>query len=274
MNEPTPIPDSILTRRSFLKSSSAAVAGAALANLSVERLAHAAATDELKIALIGCGGRGSGAADQALNTHGQGPVKLVAMADAFEDRLKGSLNGLKRKHGDRVDVPADRQFVGFDGYKQAISLADVVILATPPAFRWVHFGYAIQKGLHTFMEKPTTVDGPTTKRMLDLAEQSEKKNLKVAVGLMCRHCLARKELYQRIKDGQIGDITLLRAYRMAGPTGSAFARKNSGSFASRVANARSSAAFGEPPPSAFTYEGGPPQIPRFGSLHVMGPPHA
>src|SRR5271168_2040674 len=100
---------------------------------------------------------------------------------------------------------------------------DVVIFATPPAFRWVHFTYAIQKGLHTFMEKPISVDGPTTRRMIALGEEAKKKSLKVGVGLMCRHCEARQELFSRIKDGQIGDLILLRAYRMQGPTGSAFA---------------------------------------------------
>jgi predicted dehydrogenase len=95
---------------------------------------------------------------------------------------------------------------------------DVVILATPPAFRWVHFGYAIQKGLNVFMEKPVTVDGPSTKRMLKLAEESEKKHLKVGVGLMCRHCPARGELFDRIHARELGDLTLLRAYRMAGKT--------------------------------------------------------
>src|SRR5262249_7960868 len=123
-----------------------------------------------------------------------------------------------------VDVPEERKFVGFDGYKQAMDClkpGDIVILATPPAFRWVHFTYAIQKGLNVFMEKPVTVDAPTSVRMLKLAEESRKKNLKCPVGLMCRHCHARGELYKRIRDGQIGDLTLLRAYRVAGPTGNA-----------------------------------------------------
>jgi predicted dehydrogenase len=97
---------------------------------------------------------------------------------------------------------------------------DVVILATPPAFRWVHFAYAIGKGLNVFMEKPVTVDGPTSRKMLALAEKSIQKNLKVGVGLMCRHCKARQELFDRIKGGQIGDIVALRAYRQTGPGGS------------------------------------------------------
>jgi predicted dehydrogenase len=101
---------------------------------------------------------------------------------------------------------------------------DVVILATPPAFRWVHFTYAIKKGLNVFMEKPITVDGPSTRKMLELADEATKKNLKVGVGLMCRHCDARNELFKRIKDGALGELTLLQAYRMHGPVGSAFTR--------------------------------------------------
>src|SRR5436305_560967 len=99
---------------------------------------------------------------------------------------------------------------------------DVVILTTPPAFRWVHFTYAIQKGLNVFMEKPVTVDGPSTRRMFKLAEEATKKNIKIGVGLMCRHCEVRAELYKRIKDGEIGDIVLMRAYRMKGPEATAF----------------------------------------------------
>ena len=98
---------------------------------------------------------------------------------------------------DQVDVPAERQFLGFDAYQKAMDClkpGDVVILTTPVAFRWVHFAYAIAKGLNVFMEKPITVDGPTTRKMLQLGEEPAKKNLKVGVGLMCRHCKARWEL--------------------------------------------------------------------------------
>ena len=126
-----------------------------------------------------------------------------------------------------VDVPEDRKFIGFDAYKRrwtACKPGDVAIFATPPAFRWVHFTYAIEKGLNVFMEKPVTVDGPTSRKMLELAEESEKKNLKVGVGLMCRHCKARGELFDRIQNGEIGDITMLRAYRMHPPVGSAFTK--------------------------------------------------
>jgi predicted dehydrogenase len=122
-------------------------------------------------------------------------------------------------------VPDDRKFIGFDGYKHAMDClrpGDIVLLTTPPAFRWVQFKYAIEKGLNVFMEKPTTVDGPSTRKMLALAEEASARNLKVGVGLMCRHCAVRQELVDRIRDGEIGDIILMRAYRMHGPIGHAF----------------------------------------------------
>ena len=143
---------------------------------------------------------------------------------SFEDRLHASYEHLVKAHGKKVDVASKNKFIGFDGYQKAMDClkpGDVVIFATPPAFRWVHFTYAIQKGLHTFMEKPISVDGPTTRKMLALAEEAKKKSLKVGVGLMCRHCEAREELFDRIKDGQIGDLLMLRAYRQTGPVGSA-----------------------------------------------------
>jgi predicted dehydrogenase len=111
-------------------------------------------------------------------------------------------------------------FVGFDAYAHAmdcLKAGDIAIMTTPPAFRWVHFQYAIEKNLNVFMEKPVTVDGPTTKRMFDLADKSIEKNLKVGVGLMCRHCDSRRELFDRVKMGQAGDVITLRAYRVHGP---------------------------------------------------------
>jgi predicted dehydrogenase len=216
-----------LTRREVIKTTGQVAAASALAGVLVPAV-HAAGSDTIQLALVGCGGRGTGAVENALNTKA-GPTKLVAMADVFNDRLKGSYGNLKREFDKKVDVPEDRKFVSFEGYKSAMDClkpGDVVILATPPAFRWVHFTYAIAKGLHVFMEKPVTVDAPTSVRMLKLAEDSKKKNLKVGVGLMCRHCKARGELHDRIKDGKLGDITLLRAYRVAGPTGHAFVLPN------------------------------------------------
>jgi hypothetical protein len=205
------------TRREFLKNSGRIAATSALA-AGFGSSVYAAGSSEIKVVLIGCGGRGTGAASNALSVKG-GPIKLVAMADVFEDKLKRSYKSLKKRHGDKVQVPEDRKFIGFDGYKKAMDClkpGDVAIFATPPAFRWVHFRYAIKKGLNVFMEKPVTVDGPTTVRMIDLAAQADKKNLKCGVGLMIRHCAGRKQLKQRIEDGEIGDIISMRAYRMGG----------------------------------------------------------
>ncbi len=205
------------SRRNFLETTGRVAAATTLLGTALPHV-HAAETNTIQVALIGCGGRGTGAAVNALSVK-NGPVKLVAMADVFENRVKGSYERLKKAHGDQVDVSADRLFVGFDAYQKAMDClkpGDVAIFATPPAFRWVHFTYAIQKNLNVFMEKPVTVDGPTTRRMLKLAEESVKKNLKVGVGLMVRHCRGRQELHDRIKAGEIGEIIALRGYRMAG----------------------------------------------------------
>lgn len=225
MNE---TPNKTTTRREFLKSSSQIAAASALAGIALPHV-HAQGSDTVQVALIGCGGRGSGAAKNALSTS-KGPVKLVAMADVFENRLTGSFNALQRDDaiGSKVDVTPERKFIGFDGYKHAMDClkpGDVAIFTTPPAFRWVHYTYAIEKGLNVFMEKPVTVDGPTSRRMLDLTEKAKAKNLKVGVGLMSRHSRALQELHKRIQDGEIGDIVLMRGYRMHGPVGSAFSTK-------------------------------------------------
>jgi predicted dehydrogenase len=212
---------SVTSRREFIKTTGKIAAVSALAGVSIPHV-HAATSDLIQVALVGCGGRGTGAAANALGTNKLGPIKLVAMADIFPDKLKDSYNNLKNQKQDLVDVPQERQFLGFDAYKKAMDClkpGDVVILTTPPAFRWVHFTYAIQKGLNVFMEKPVTVDGPTSKRMLKLADESVAKNIKVGVGLMSRHSRAMQELYQRIQDGEIGDILMMRGYRMHGPVG-------------------------------------------------------
>ena len=210
------------SRRDSSKATAATASAAVAALLNVPHV-HAAGSETVQVALVGCGGRGTGAANQALSTT-TGPVKLVAMADVFENRLATSHRSLKAQLEQQVDVPPDRRFIGFDAYRQALDClkpGDVAIFATPPAFRWAHFAYAIQKNLNVFMEKPVTVDGPSTKRMLALGEESVRKNLKVGVGLMCRHCDARQELHDRIKDGQIGDILAMRAYRMSAGGGTA-----------------------------------------------------
>lgn len=208
---------SVTSRRQWLKNTGQAAAATALAAAVVPPV-HAAQDSTIQVVLIGCGGRGTGAASNALSVQ-NGPVKLVAMADVFANRLEGSFTNLQKRFGDQVDVPAERQFIGFDGYRHAMDClrpGDVAILATPPAFRWVHFAYAIEKGIHVFMEKPVTVDGPTSRRMYELAKQADAKNLKVGVGLMVRHCRGRQELLDRIGSGEIGDIIAMRAYRMAG----------------------------------------------------------
>jgi predicted dehydrogenase len=213
--------DNGLSRRDLLRKSGQVAAASALAGMAVP-FVHAAEDNTIKIALVGCGGRGTGAAENALRTR-QGPTRLVAMADVFPEKLSHSHQSLHRDFTAQVDVPQDRRFIGFDGYRRAMDIlraGDVVILATPPAFRWVHFTYAIERGLNVFMEKPVTVDGPSTRRMLQLEERSRQRGIKVGVGLMCRHCTARGELFRRIKDGQIGDILLLRAYRQTGPVAS------------------------------------------------------
>ncbi len=217
---------SVSNRREFITKTGKIAAASAFATMVLPHV-HAAGGDTIQIALVGCGGRGTGAADNALSTTG-GPLKLVAMADVFEDKLNSSHQNLSGKHASKVEVPQDRQFIGFDGYKKAmdcLKAGDIVILTTPPAFRWVQFSYAIEKGLNVFMEKPVTVDGPTSKRMLELAEKASAKNLKVGVGLMSRHSRALQELHKRVQDGEIGDIILMRGYRMHGPVGSAFSHK-------------------------------------------------
>jgi len=202
--------DSQITRRSFLQTTSVAAGGAVLGGLSLERGVHAQGSDTVKVALVGCGGRGSGAAEQALSTEGN--VKLVAMADAFPERLNNSYKELAAKNSAKMEVTDDRKFVGFDAYKEAIKLADVVILATPPGFRPIHFEEAIKQGKHVFMEKPVAVDGAGVKRVLAAAEEAKKKNLKVGVGLQRHHQLGYIETIKRLQDGAIGDIVASRCY--------------------------------------------------------------
>ncbi len=210
--KPSDAPKSQPTRRKFIKNSSLLVAGGAVASqLSLARSAHAFGSDEIRIGLIGCGGRGTGAASQAMNT--EGPTRLVAMADVFADRLQQSLRGLKGQHNDKVDVPQERQFVGFDAYKQVLEAPiDLVILATPPGFRPLHFEAAVKAGKHIFMEKPVGVDAPGIRRVLEANREAKKKNLAVAVGLQRRHERRYMETIKRLQDGAIGDIIMTRAY--------------------------------------------------------------
>lgn len=213
-------------RRELIRRTGGVAAATALAGMAIPRV-HAGENNTIQVALVGCGGRGTGAAENCLSSK-NGPTKLAAMADVFDDRLHNSYVSLKSKFNEQAEVPDDHKFIGFDGYKKAMDSlrpGDIVILTTPPAFRWVHLTYAIQKGINVFMEKPITVDGPSTRRILALGEEALKKNIKVGVGLMCRHCDARRELFDRIKNDEMGELLLLRAYRAVGLTGSAFAEK-------------------------------------------------
>lgn len=210
------------TRRTFLKESGRITGASALAGMTLPYV-HAAQDNTIQLALVGCGGRGTGAVENAFAIK-NGPLKLVAMADVFPQKLSDNHGRLRAKFAAQMDVPQDRQFVGFDAFKQAMDVlrpGDIAILGTPPAFRWAHFRYAIEKGLNVFMEKPVTVDGPTTRRMIALGEEAGRKNLKVGVGLMVRHCRGRQELLNRVRDGQIGDIIAMRGYRMGSGGGTA-----------------------------------------------------
>ena len=205
------------SRRNFLK-----VSGAALLSTSLlDRVARAATAriapgafargdETLKVALVGCGGRGGGAAAQALST--AGPVKLVAVADAFRDRAEGTLKNLMAGHAERIDVPADRVHVGFDAYKAAIDACDVAILTSPPGFRPQHFEYAVAQGKHVFMEKPVATDATGVRRVLAAAAVAKQKNLKVGVGLQRHHDPGYVEVVKRVQDGAIGDVMYQRVY--------------------------------------------------------------
>ncbi len=211
-----------LNRRNFLRTTSGAVAGGAfLGALPIERFAHAASPgDTIRVGLIGCGGRGSGAAAQALGTAGD--VKLVAMADAFKNQLEGAHNQISsamRSRPERVDVKDDMKFVGLDAYKQVIAASDVVVIATPPGFRPIHFEEAVKQGKHVFMEKPVAVDAPGVRRVIEAAKIAKQKNLKVGVGLQRRHQLGYLETIKRLEDGGVGDIVAMRVYWNGGPVG-------------------------------------------------------
>lgn len=207
-------PREIPSRRTFLKTSTAAVVGGSLVgSLGVVRSAHAGGDETIKIGLIGCGGRGTGAIRDAMSTDHK--VKLVAMGDAFEDRLNGSLSNIQKEgnFSSKIDVPKDRQFVGFDAYKKVLEAGvDLVILATPPGFRPIHFAAAVDAGKHIFMEKPVAVDAPGVRAVIDAAKKAKEKGLGVGVGLQRRHQKPYLETIQRLQDGAIGDIVSMRAY--------------------------------------------------------------
>jgi myo-inositol 2-dehydrogenase / D-chiro-inositol 1-dehydrogenase len=201
-------------RRDFLKGTTVAAAGIALAGgLNLSQAAYAAGSDELKVALIGCGGRGTDATAQCLSNCPN--MKLIAMADAFADNAKSSLAYLRKEEGldGKLDVPEDRIFVGFDAYQKAIAAGpDIVLLTTPPGFRPIHYAAAVAAGKHVFMEKPCCVDAPGFRSLMESNKAADAKGLKVAVGLQRRHSKEFLGKIKRIHDGELGDLITMRAY--------------------------------------------------------------
>jgi len=210
------------TRRDFMKSGSAAVVGSVVASqFPLSANAYYNSDDVIRIGLIGCGGRGTGAASQALQTEQN--VKLVAMADAFRDRLDDSYTNLTNPEADfaekvagRIDVPEEHKFVGFDAYKEVIALCDVVLIATPPGFRPEHFEAAIAADKHVFMEKPVATDAAGVRKVLAAAEQAKAKKLNVVVGLQRHYQTVYREWMERMHGGMIGDLVTARVYWNSG----------------------------------------------------------
>ena len=206
------------SRRNFVKTSTIVASGAMAAAMLHKHAVHAAGDEVLKVGLIGCGGRGTGAATQALMADSR--VKLTAMGDAFEDRLHQSLRSLNKTEGleSKIDVPRERQFVGFDAYKEVLaSGVDVVLLTTPPHFRPLHIQAAVAAGKHVFAEKPCAVDARGVHSVLRSCEEAKKKNLAVVSGLCLRYHFPYREAVSRIQDGAIGDVRTLLANDYRGP---------------------------------------------------------
>lgn len=211
-----------LNRRQFMKNTSLAAGGLMMSNLTLGAKAHIDGDDAIKIGLIGCGGRGTGAIAQALSTDKN--VKLVAMCDAFRDNLDNCYKHIAGKEdkewsseegmniGAKVDVPEEHKFTGFDGYKKVIELCDVVILTTPPGFRPIHFEAAIKAGKHVFMEKPVATDAPGIRKVLETAELAKQKKLNVVVGLQRHYQTVYREWVKLMHEGAIGDIIASRVY--------------------------------------------------------------
>jgi predicted dehydrogenase len=213
VSEPTPQPAS---RRDFLKTS-AAVAGATVASGLIAPAVHAAGSDVLKVGLVGCGGRGTGAAMQAIRADKN--TKLVALGDAFSDRLEECRKTLEGTAdiASRIAVDPDHRFTGFSAYKSVIENVDVVLLATPPGFRPLHLQAAIDAGRHVFCEKPMAVDGPGVKKVLAAAAEAKKKNLSLVSGFCWRRHPIMRETMKRVHDGAVGDIVAMQSNYNTGP---------------------------------------------------------
>jgi len=200
------------SRRQFLHESATIVAGTALAgSLSIARGAHAAGSDVIKVALVGAGGRGTGAVAQLMNADKN--LKLIAVADAFEDRATKAIEKLTKQHGDQVDVPRECVFIGLEAYKDALATdADLAVLATPPGFRPIQYRAAVEAGKQIFMEKPCCVDAPGYRLLMETNNLADEKGLMVGVGLQRRHEPRYMDTVKRIQDGAIGDVKFLRVY--------------------------------------------------------------
>lgn len=227
------------SRRNFLKTSAKSAATVTLTGAAAAsaRAGIAAGDRTIKVALVGCGGRGTGAALNALKT--SGPTKLWAMADVFEHRLAGSLKTISEQLPDQVEVPPERRFIGMDAFQSAIDLleeTDLVLLTTPPAFRPTHLEYAVEHGCNVFMEKSFAVDSPGIRRVLRAGGVATKKNLKIAGGLMSRHSPPLEEAVRRIHHGAIGDVITCWAYRQHGPVGSKPKQEGMSELAHQIAN--------------------------------------
>ncbi|WP_236980595.1 Gfo/Idh/MocA family protein [Membranihabitans maritimus] len=206
--------DNKVNRRKFVKSSALMAGGVMAMPMGASAFYSGTAEEEIRVALIGCGGRGTGAAAQAMKAHPK--VKLVAMADAFMDRLENSYKNLKEAMGEEADtkmeVPDSRKYAGFDAYKKAMQQADVVILTTPPGFRPIHFKEAIAQDKHVFMEKPVATDPAGIQSVIDTAQEAKSKKLNVVVGLQRRYQNSYLELMKRYQDGMVGDLTSAQVF--------------------------------------------------------------
>ncbi len=207
-----------LNRRRFLQSTGTVAAGAAVLSSKLPAV-HAAEDNTIRLALLGCGGRGNGAVGNALKIDDQGPICLYALADVHDGSVERSFNTLSRQFEDKVDVPDERKFVGFQAYKAAIDQlrpGDIAMCTTRSYIRPLHVEYAVSKGINVFMEKPFASDPGGLHRMLRAGEEAEEKGLKIAAGLQCRHSPARAALIDQIHEGAIGELQYVRANRLTG----------------------------------------------------------
>ncbi|HQJ49527.1 MAG TPA: Gfo/Idh/MocA family oxidoreductase [Verrucomicrobiota bacterium] len=208
--------NNLASRRDFLKTSALVGGALAVPAFLPKDLYGQEKKDVLRVGLIGCGGRGSGAASQALNADPN--VVLTALGDAFEDQVQRSLQGLQKQHPDKVKVTPEKCFSGLNAYQQVIdSGVDVVLLAAPPGFRPVHLKAAVEAGKHIFCEKPMATDAPGVRSVLESVEVAKAKKLSLVAGFCWRYELARREFYQRIHEGAIGDLRAVYATYYAGP---------------------------------------------------------